>query len=263
MVARMLIGSKAKEVAKFKLDKLSTFGLLAHLTESQATAFIDALMAARLIEQYEETAYRPLIRLTPAGEEVMKGSATFTEHLAMPGHVLARLESGRPSPTQERRKADAMAKKRSAAPTSESDSIGSTDPFDAVNAELDEPLEVADEPPPAPRQVVHPSQASEHVHPPHYWTWRVLASGFSADECRQIRQLTAEELREHLLSAAQDGQPVDPRWLLTGAQIKALDNLLRGGSSRDEPDRWRNLPQGVTDQDARLFVLCRDLGNRR
>src|SRR5207244_12419376 len=93
MVARMLVGSKAKDVEKFKLNKLSTFGLLSPLKESEAIALIDALLAARLLQQVEENPYRPLVRLTPRGEEVMKGAATFDGTLALDDQLLLRLQS--------------------------------------------------------------------------------------------------------------------------------------------------------------------------
>src|SRR5436305_8972816 len=65
MVARMLVGSKAKELTKYKLNSLSTFGLLSGLSESQISSFIDALLSARLLQQVEDRPHRPLVRLTP------------------------------------------------------------------------------------------------------------------------------------------------------------------------------------------------------
>ena len=91
MLARMLIGSKAKNLAKFKLDQLSTFGLLKRISEPQALALIDALLEQRLLMQVEETPHRPLIRLTPLGEEVMKGRAALEGHLNIDDQLYARL----------------------------------------------------------------------------------------------------------------------------------------------------------------------------
>src|SRR5439155_9847581 len=93
MVARMLVGSKAKELTKYKLNSLSTFGLLSSLSESQTMAFIDALLSARLLQQVEERPHRPLVRLTPRGEDVMKGTASFNEPLALDEQLLLRLRA--------------------------------------------------------------------------------------------------------------------------------------------------------------------------
>jgi ATP-dependent DNA helicase RecQ len=91
VIARMLIGSKAKQIAKLGLDKLSTFGLLASLNESEASALIDALVHAGLLQLVEEVRFRPLIRLTPRGEEVMKGKVGFDAPLPINGHLKVRL----------------------------------------------------------------------------------------------------------------------------------------------------------------------------
>jgi ATP-dependent DNA helicase RecQ len=91
VIARMLIGSKAKQIAKAGLDKLSTFGLLAPLSETEVSALLDALISARLLELVEETRFRPLVRLTPRGEDVMKGICAFDGPLDITGHLRIRL----------------------------------------------------------------------------------------------------------------------------------------------------------------------------
>jgi ATP-dependent DNA helicase RecQ len=91
MLARMLIGSKAKNLIKFKLDQLSTFGLLKRISEPQALALIDALLEQRLLIQVEETPHRPLVQLTPQGEEVMKGQAALNGTLNIGDELYARL----------------------------------------------------------------------------------------------------------------------------------------------------------------------------
>ena len=262
LVARMLIGSQSKEVMKFKLDQLSTFGLLAHLTGPQADALIDAVMAARLVKQVEDTPNRPLLRLTPRGEEVMKGTTPFTEPLALPDHVLARLKSGQPSPSQERRKANAMARKTSPVSDLDLNSQKNADRLNAANAELAAEPET-DELLIAPAQhTLHPPQSNHHTQPPHYWTWRVLASGFSADECCQIRGLSKDELHDQLILAVKNGQPVDPRWVLTSAQIAALDKVLSQRSATQLPEQLARIVPGLQERTARLYLLSRGGGTR-
>ena len=250
MLAKMLIGSKAKEVAR--LQSLSTFGLLNMLTEPQASALIDSLLAVRLLMQVEETPRRPLVRLTPRGEQVMKGQAELTERLSLDERVIARLaraaraEKPPPLPTKP-------------APPEPSDDSGQ-DAFVAANAELTTGLDL-DEPTEAPTQhFVHTPKANDHAQPPHYWTWRVLASGFSAEECCQIRGLSSDELHDQLLHAAQEGQPVDPRWVLTSAQIAALDKIINRFPARQLPEQLPELPAGIEERQARLYLLSRGGG---
>ena len=89
MVARMLVGSQAKELQKYRLNTLSTYGLLSSLSEPQTVALIDAMLAARLLQQVEERPHRPLLRLTDQGEEVMKGAATINERLPIDKQLLS------------------------------------------------------------------------------------------------------------------------------------------------------------------------------
>ena len=70
----MLCGSSAKPVVRNRLDKLSTFGLLAHLKQPEVVQLIDALLICGLLEQTEIEPFRPVLRLTARGSEVMAGS---------------------------------------------------------------------------------------------------------------------------------------------------------------------------------------------
>ena len=186
----------------------------------------------------------------------MKGDAPFTDYLAMPAHVLARLESGRPSPSQERRKEKALAKTDATAPSSKTVAMEVADPFDAANAELAESSSMEDERRPAPQAVVHPPAAANGLQPPHFWTWRVLASGFSAEECQQIRGLTPDELSDQLLQAAQNGQPIDPRWVLSRQQIAALEHVISNLPADQIPLRLGRLPPGIKPRDVEIFLLA-------
>ncbi len=53
LLAQMLCGSNAKGVARNRLDKLSTFGLLAHMKQPDVAQLVDALLAGGLLEQTE------------------------------------------------------------------------------------------------------------------------------------------------------------------------------------------------------------------
>jgi ATP-dependent DNA helicase RecQ len=250
MVARMLVGSQAKEVEKFKLNKLSTFGLLSQLKESQACALIDALLAVRLLQQVEETPHRPLVRLTPRGEEVMKGTASIGESLALDPQLLAGLQA---KSSRSEAPECAASKPITASPPSAvatvaapapAKSKGPSDSWDDVNALLaagdDEIAEAANPP------------ANNH-HPPHYWTWRVLAAGFSADECQQIRGLDRLAVVKHLLGAARDNHELHLSWLFSTDQQVQLERLLAGGSADSLPAFLSHLPPEITTAEAELF----------
>jgi ATP-dependent DNA helicase RecQ len=75
MGVKMLTGSKEKTIAKFKLDRLSTYGLLAEFTQEQVESWIRELLGQGYLRQESATLgeknYRVLL-LTPQGWEVMK-----------------------------------------------------------------------------------------------------------------------------------------------------------------------------------------------
>ena len=48
LIAQMLCGSGSAKMTKLRLDRLSTFGLLAHLKQTEVVALIDCLIARRL-----------------------------------------------------------------------------------------------------------------------------------------------------------------------------------------------------------------------
>ena len=81
VVVGMLCGSKAAQIVKWKFDQLSTFGLLAHLRQTDVAELIEALLDADLAEQVEVERYRPVIRLTERGVDVMQQKAALDDRL--------------------------------------------------------------------------------------------------------------------------------------------------------------------------------------
>ncbi len=75
MAVRMLAGSKEKAMGKFRLDRLSTYGLLSGFNQEQIGKWVQELMARGFIRQdlteLGEKSYRVLV-LTPQGLEAMK-----------------------------------------------------------------------------------------------------------------------------------------------------------------------------------------------
>ena len=99
LIAQMLCGSGSEKVKKLRLNRLTTFGLLAHLTQPEAAALIDALIGAGCLEQTELDRFRPVVRLTDLGAEVMRGTRPLDAPLAIPESLLRKLRVPRPDPT--------------------------------------------------------------------------------------------------------------------------------------------------------------------
>ena len=84
LIAQMLCGSGSAKMAKLRLNKLSTFGLLKHLKQDEVLLMIDALIALRCLQQTDVDRYRPVIELTEFGGEVMRGQTPLSGELPLP-----------------------------------------------------------------------------------------------------------------------------------------------------------------------------------
>jgi len=99
IIAQMLCGSQSAKMTKFRLEQLSTFGLLKHTTQTEVGSLIDELLTAGLLEQVEIERHRPVVRLTDYGGRVMRGQAGLTAPLALSPALVAKLHSGLPGQT--------------------------------------------------------------------------------------------------------------------------------------------------------------------
>ncbi|KAA5546050.1 ATP-dependent DNA helicase RecQ [Roseiconus nitratireducens] len=71
LVAQMLCGSQNKRMSQWKLQRLSTYGMLSSMKQSQLVKVIDALIEAGLVDQREVDQRRPTIAINDVGKQVM------------------------------------------------------------------------------------------------------------------------------------------------------------------------------------------------
>lgn len=76
MTAKVLRGSKDRRIKSFKLDRLSTYGILPNYTERELTEWINFLIAEQLLAM-EEGRY-PTLKLNHHSVEVLKGKRSVT-----------------------------------------------------------------------------------------------------------------------------------------------------------------------------------------
>ena len=91
LIAQMLCGSNSAQMEKLRLNRLSTFGLLKHLTQPDVVSLMDGLVTMGHLEQSEIDPRRPVVRLTPSGTAVMKGTSTPDCNLPVPADVLEKI----------------------------------------------------------------------------------------------------------------------------------------------------------------------------
>ena len=86
LVAQMLCGSKSKKLQQWKLNRLSTYGMLSTLRQNEVVAVMDALAQSGLLEQREVDERRPTLHITELGKEVMHARQPLpaSVHLTFP-----------------------------------------------------------------------------------------------------------------------------------------------------------------------------------
>ncbi|TWU26687.1 ATP-dependent DNA helicase RecQ [Novipirellula galeiformis] len=91
LVAQMLCGSKNKKLQQWKLHRLSTYGLLSLLKQSEVVAVMDALIARGLLIQREVDDRRPTVDLSDFGSLVMHAKEPVNDTLGMKFPLVKRL----------------------------------------------------------------------------------------------------------------------------------------------------------------------------
>ena len=95
LIAQMLCGSASSRMTKLGMKRLSTFGLLAHLKQTEVVTLIDCLIAAGCLQQVDLDRFRPVVELTDLGTEVMRGARSLDAGLSAAGG--ADVEAARPA----------------------------------------------------------------------------------------------------------------------------------------------------------------------
>ncbi|MEL6894976.1 MAG: RecQ family ATP-dependent DNA helicase, partial [Planctomycetota bacterium] len=90
-VAQMLCGSKTKKMTSWKLNRLSTYGLLSGMRQTEVSDVIDALVESGLVEQIEVDQRRPTVRMAAAGQPVMMGQSSLPANLKLTFPLAKRL----------------------------------------------------------------------------------------------------------------------------------------------------------------------------
>jgi ATP-dependent DNA helicase RecQ len=138
IVAGMLAGKAHKQIKKWGLDKLSTFGLLEEFSQEELVLLIENLIPAGWVQQEEPERFKPVISLTDTGREVMRGERPATCQWRVPADLAAKLrqdhEPAAPGKRTQEQKVDRSA---------ESFEPPSDEPFRSADPELLKKLKAA------------------------------------------------------------------------------------------------------------------------
>ncbi len=263
IIAQMLCGSKSTKLSKFKLDRLTTFGLLAEIRQPEVCQLLDALVGVGLAEQIEVERFRPIIQLTDRGVDVMGGRAEVEESLRLPAELMDRLRGIQPATVKPTAPSAPAAKKpaRPARPTPHNTSSATSPesprnpPFSQFqkpryiepathfnDADINSELALAAAEFSSPPPLSLPPPLSPLAPPSYHWTWRLLTAGFTSAECAAIRGLSSAAIFEHAQLAANAGLAVQAHWFLKPEVIAQLQAAI--GSA--QPDQALPLLAGLS-----------------
>ncbi|MDG1874497.1 MAG: RecQ family ATP-dependent DNA helicase [Mariniblastus sp.] len=85
-IALMLTGSASKKISRYK--KLSTFGLLRPLAQSDVVSLMEFLIQQGFIQQVESTKFRPVAKISPTGKRLMTGDDYIDLTSMMPSDLV-------------------------------------------------------------------------------------------------------------------------------------------------------------------------------
>jgi ATP-dependent DNA helicase RecQ len=258
VIAQMLCGSNSAKMTRFGLQRLSTYGLLGHFKQDEVVELLDALLSVRCLEQAGADHLRPTVQLTELGKNVMTGMARLDQPLSLSATLARRFSPAKPRRIAERGETE----EGRSPPTSVGNALGG-DP--SVGNALGGVPENNDDAPPVespPRSPISPAisggpaVASGIGQPNHYWTWRLLADGYTVEECMVIRGCERDVVLDHALRAAEAGWPVEIKWFLAVDAIALLADII----GPQPPSRIRpllaKLP-GVRYEEVQLYLKCR------
>jgi hypothetical protein len=223
LVAAMLCGSKSAKVSRWKLDTLSTFGILDGFTQTEANALLQALIDQGLVEQNEVDRFRPTVAITDRGSRVMRGDGGLEKSLSLPPELLAKVNT--------------LYRDRQRDSGVVPDAVG---------------LLSLRKPPPD-KTSLAPDQR-----PTYYWTWRLLHDGYTAEECLAIRRLDLDRLVTDLLRAVAGEYPVQAAWVLRPEELAWLDDYMDPDSPEDREKLADSRPQRLGAELVEFYLRTRE-----
>ena len=251
IVGQMLAGSESKKLRNFGLHKLSTFGLLRAMRQTEVYKLLDWLIDQALIHQAETTKFRPLIQISTEGRRLMSSPAAVELARKMPVSLFQILQSKLPDKKPKFPGDIQVCNEASQPPDKEQDQpiVKNSHETDVADDFTENEMKKG----PELIQRVDLVE-SDVVRPSYFWTWRLLKDGYHCQHVQQIRQIDRQTITEHLIQAAENSLPTDPGWLLTESQLTEIRKFVSLNSNLDRASLISRLPKTLTPQQL-MYVM--------
>ena len=255
LLAQMLCGSRSQKISKLRLDKLSTFGLLSDLKQTETVELVDSLLAAGCLEQVEIGTRQPVVQLTPEGRDLMHAKSPPPANLRVSQQLVFKLRLLRLNvPQSAAKKTPAPAPLPAEPPAAAPQGVP---PQPKPPAQPIPPQPPNPAPAPAPAPTISSALPDPGPQPAaHYWTWRLLEAGFTLAECSTVRRLSHETLLDHALRAAEEGYPVPLAACLSAPLLAALRARVGAEHPQQILPLLAELPPGATYEEVQLYLAC-------
>ena len=99
IIAQMLCGSASVKMEKLGLNRLTTFGLLKHLKQTEVVMLIEGLMAIGCLRQtdLDGDRFRPVVQLTEFGSDVMRANVALETEVPIPADLVRKIRGQEPA----------------------------------------------------------------------------------------------------------------------------------------------------------------------
>lgn len=92
------------------------------------------------------------------------------------------------------------------------------------------------------------------IQPSFFWTWRLIADGYSLDHVLQARGIDRATVFDHVNRAAESGLDVQADWLLSAEKIQRLDQMRLESPNSHESELLSNMPEGLQREELQFYL---------
>ena len=98
----------------------------------------------------------------------------------------------------------------------------------------------------------------EVTKPNYFWTWRLLADGYSPSHLCQVRQLDEETVFSHAIVAIENKLPAQQEWLLNREKIQAIQSFVNDNPSKRTSELLSKLPRQLKPHELIFYLKCQN-----
>ena len=276
LIAQMLTGSTSKKIQRLGLSRLSTFGMLRGMRQTDVTDLLEWLVQKGYASQIENTKFRPTVDVSNAGRTLMKGQSTVDLSEVLPTRLVEQITILFKGKTPHRSKDSA--EENAALPETNDADLKDTDKADEPETKVHSSPDPTFSSQRLSNQRSHAESESgltgefgspttrhhrvdlpapNSIQPSYFWTWKLLADGYPIEHLQQVRQIDLETVFDHAVRAIDNGLQLPVGFLLTEDEQLQFDQLVRSNPNATPAELTRRL--GKSDSAAKLLFYLKNL----